>query len=439
MPILVYQVQTKMRDEARPRGGLVRVREFTMKDAYSFDADWDALDAQYLAARGAYTRILERCHVPAIPVLADSGAIGGKDSEEFVFLTDVGEDTVLLCDKCGYAANAEKADHKKAELPAEDPLPLEEVSTPGQKTIDDLVSFLGVPHTRTLKAVFYEADGKPVFVAIRGDLEVNEAKLRNALKAVDLGLLDDEGVRKHGLVAGSASPVGQSGFTIVADDTAIASANLVAGANKHDVHYRNVNHGRDWKADIVTDISLARAGDVCARCGGTLEAKRGIEMGHVFKLGTVYTEKLDATFTDADGNVQHPIMGCYGMGVGRVFAGMIESNHDERGIIWPAEMAPYQAHLVGLGFDKPGVRESAEQVYQQLKDAGIDVLFDDREEGSAGVKFNDADLLGMPVRITVSPRSIENGGAEIKRRTEKDATIVALGAVPARVRELLTS
>jgi prolyl-tRNA synthetase len=276
-----------------------------------------------------------------------------------------------------------------------------------------------------------------VFVAIRGDLEVNEAKLRNALKVVDLALLDDEGVKKHGLVAGSASPVGQSGITVVADDSAISSHNLVAGANKPDVHYRNVNHGRDWTADTVTDISLAHAGDTCARCGGTLEAKRGIEMGHVFKLGTVYTEKLDATFTDADGQQQHPIMGCYGMGVGRVFAGMIEANHDERGIIWPAEMAPYQVHLVGLGFDKPGVRESAEQVYQQLQDAGIDVLFDDRVEGSPGVKFNDADLLGMPVRVTVSPRSIEAGGAEIKQRTQKDASVVALAEVPAQVHEVL--
>jgi prolyl-tRNA synthetase len=437
MPLMVYQMQTKFRDEARPRGGLVRVREFTMKDAYSFDAGWDALDESYAAARGAYTRILERCGVPAITVLADSGAIGGKESEEFIFLTEVGEDTILLCDTCGYAANEEKADHKKAEMPAEDPLPLEEVPTPGQKTIDDLVKFLGVPHARTLKAVFYEADGEPVFVAIRGDLEVNEAKLRNALKAVELGLLDDEGVKKHGLVAGSASPVGLSGVKIVADDTALSSPNLVAGANKHDVHYRNVNHGRDWTAGIVTDISLARTGDICARCGGALETKRGIEMGHVFKLGTVYTEKLDAMYTDAEGAQQPAVMGCYGMGVGRVFAGMIEANHDERGIVWPADMAPYDVHLVGLGLDKPGVRESAEQVYQQMRDAGLVVLYDDREEGSAGVKFNDADLLGMPVRVTVSPRSIENGGAEIKRRTEKDAQIAALAEAPAKVRELL--
>jgi prolyl-tRNA synthetase len=417
----------------------MRVREFTMKDAYSFDAGWDGLDESYRQAREAYVRIFERCGVPVIPVQADSGAIGGKDSEEFIFLTESGEDTALICASCGYAANAEKADHKKAELPAEDPLPLEEIATPGQKTIDDLVRFLGVPHSRTLKAVFYQADGAPVFVAIRGDLEVNEAKLRNALKAVELELLDDDGVRKHGLVAGSASPVGLSGVKVVADETALSSHNLVAGANKADTHYKNVNYERDWRADIVTDISLARAGDVCPRCGGTLETKRGMEMGHVFKLGTVYTDKLDAKYADENGDLQLPVMGCYGIGVGRVFAAMIEANHDERGIVWPADMAPYDVHLVGLGFDKPGVRERAEQVYQQLSDAGLQPLYDDREEGSAGVKFNDADLLGMPVRVTVSPRSIEAGGAEVKRRTEKEAQIVALADVPAVVRGLLRS
>jgi prolyl-tRNA synthetase len=437
MPLMVYQIQTKARDEARPRGGLMRVREFTMKDAYSFDASWEALDESYQAARAAYTRIFDRCGVPAIPVQADSGAIGGKDSEEFIFLTEVGEDTILLCPGCGYAANAEKADHKKRETESEELLPLEEVSTPGQKTIDDLVKFLDVPHERTLKAVFYEANGEPVFVAIRGDLEVNEAKLRNALKVVEIALLDEQGVRKHKLVAGSASPVGLTGIKIVADDTVLTSHNLVAGANKPDVHLRNVNHGRDWTADIVTDISLAQAGAACPNCGKALEEKRGMEMGHVFKLGTVYTERLAAQFTDEAGELKPAIMGCYGIGVGRVFAGAIEANHDERGIIWPEELAPYDAHLVGLGFDKPGVRESAEQVYQQLVDAGLEVLYDDREEGSAGVKFNDADLLGMPVRVTVSPRSIENGGAEVKRRTVKEAQVVPLTDAAKTVRELL--
>jgi prolyl-tRNA synthetase len=437
MPLMVYQIQTKGRDEARPRGGLMRVREFTMKDAYSFDSTWESLDDTYQAMRNAYTRIFERCGVPVVPVQADSGAIGGKDSEEFIFLTDVGEDTALLCPSCGYAANEEKAGQRKPETALEEAAPLEEVATPAQKTIDDLGKFLGISHDRTLKAVFYEADGAPVFVAIRGDLDVNEAKLRNALKAVALEMLDDDGVRKHGLVAGSASPVGLKNIKIVADDTAIASANLVAGANKPGVHYRNVNHGRDWTADIVTDIALAAAGSACPNCGAPLETKRGVEMGHVFKLGTVYTERLSASFSDEAGELKPAIMGCYGIGVGRVFACAIEANHDERGIIWPRELAPYDVHLVGLGFDKPGVRESAEQVYQQLVDAGLEVLYDDREEGSAGVKFNDADLLGMPLRVTVSPRSIENGGAELKLRTVKDATVVPLTDAVGAVRELL--
>jgi prolyl-tRNA synthetase len=435
MPILIYQIQTKARDEARPRGGLLRVREFTMKDAYSFDRDWDALDASYRACRDAYTRIFQRCGIPAIPVLADSGAIGGKDSEEFIFLTDIGEDTILLCDTCGYAANAEKADHKKQAFEPEELLPLEEVATPGQKTIDDLVRFLGVPHHKTLKAVFYEADGNPVFVAIRGDLEVNEAKLRNALKAVDLQLLDDDAVRKHGLVAGSASPVGLSpAITVVADDTAAATHNLVAGANKPDVHLKNVNYGRDWQAEIVTDISLAQAGAVCNRCGGRLEQKRGVEMGHVFKLGTVYTEKLEALYSDEDGALKPAVMGCYGIGVGRVFACAIEANHDERGIIWPPELAPFDVHFVALNLDKPGIREAAEQLYQQLTGAGLQVLYDDREDAAPGVKFNDADLLGIPLRLTLSPRSLERGGAELKPRTSAESEIIPLDALIPRLR-----
>lgn len=435
MPILVYQIQTKARDEARPRGGLLRVREFTMKDAYSFDRDWDALDASYRACRDAYTRIFQRCGIPAIPVLADSGAIGGKDSEEFIFLTDIGEDTILLCDTCGYAANAEKADHKKQQFEPEEHLPLEEVATPGQKTIDDLVRFLGVPHHKTLKAVFYEADGHPVFVAIRGDLEVNEAKLRNALKAVDLQLLGDDAVRKHGLVAGSASPVGLGPtITVVADDTATTTHNLVAGANKPDAHLKNVNYGRDWQAQVVTDISLAQAGAVCNRCGGRLEQKRGVEMGHVFKLGTVYTEKLEALYSDEDGALKPAVMGCYGIGVGRVFACAIEANHDERGIIWPPELAPFDVHLVALNLDKPGIRETAEQLYQQLTDAGLQVLYDDRDDAAPGVKFNDADLLGIPLRLTLSPRSLERGGAELKPRTSADSEIIPLDALVPRLR-----
>ncbi len=436
MPQLIYQIQTKFRDEPRPRNGLVRGREFGMMDLYSFDADLDGLDRSYDAMYQAYTRIFQRCGVPAIAVQADSGAIGGKDSQEFMLLTDIGEDEVLTCSACGYAANTEKADHRKLELPQEEQLPVEEVHTPGKKTIDEVADFLDVPHYRTLKAVFYAADRKPVFVAIRGDLAVNEVKLKNALKARELRLMEDDEVQEAHLVAGSASPVGLSGITVVADDSVLASRNLVAGANKPDYHLKNVNFGRDWQADIVTDLSLARPGDPCPRCGVSLEMRRGIEMGHIFKLLTVYSEKMGASFLDAQGQSHPAIMGCYGLGTSRVLQCVIEANRDERGIAWPGEVAPYDIHLVALNADRPEVASQAADLYERLRAAGLQVLFDDRTE-SAGVKFNDADLLGMPVRITISPRTIEKGAVEVKPRRAGEVEIVPAEEVVAKARGLL--
>ncbi|HXH21627.1 MAG TPA: proline--tRNA ligase [Dehalococcoidia bacterium] len=436
LPQLLYQIQTKFRDEPRPRMGLVRGREFGMMDLYSFDADVEGLDRSYQAMFEAYTRVFERCGVPAIPVQADSGAIGGKDSQEFMLLTEIGEDTILLCPGCGYAANSEKADHKKFQLPPDEPRPLEEVATPGQKTIDDLVRFLEVPHWKTLKAVFYSADREPVFVAIRGDLEVNEIKLKNALKAKDLRLLGDDEVREYGLVAGSASPVGLKNMRVVADDSVLESPNLVAGANKPDVHYRNVNYGRDWQAAIVTDIALARAGDPCPRCGTGLEERRGIEMGHIFKLMTVYSEKMGARYLDAEGQSQLAVMGCYGIGTSRLLQCIVEANRDEKGIVWPASVAPYQVHLVGLGLDREDVAGKARALYDALRAAGIETLFDDRPE-SPGVKFNDADLLGMPLRATISPRSLERGAVEVKRRNSADVELVPYEEAAARLAAMI--
>ena len=438
LPLLLYQIQTKFRNEARSRGGLLRVREFTMKDLYSFDTDWEGLDESYRRMQIAYQRIFDRCGVPTIPVQADSGAIGGKDSQEFMFLTDIGEDQVLLCPRCGYAANVEKADHKKGELPPEEPLPVGEVHTPGVKTIEALASFLSIPFNKTLKAVFYAADGEPVFVAVRGDLEVNEVKLRNALHASELRLMDDIEVRHYGLVAGSASPVGLTGrVRIVADDSVVNAPNLVGGANRPDYHLRNLNYGRDWQADIVADIALARPGDPCRECGEPLTVRRGIEMGHIFKLGTVISEKLDATFLDREGRAQLAVMGCYGIGIGRLLAAIIEANHDERGIIWPRSVAPYQVHLVALNVDRPAVSEAADRLYADLQRAGIEVLYDDREE-SPGVKFNDADLLGMPLRVTVSPRTLEKDSVELKPRNEKDPTLAPLPDALDRIRTTLS-
>ena len=416
LPQLLYQIQTKFRDETRPRMGLVRGREFGMMDLYSFHADSEDLDRVYDDMFAAYERVYRRAGVPAIAVLADSGAIGGKDSQEFMLVTDIGEDELLFCPGCGYAANNERADLRKPVAEPESELPLEDIHTPEQKTIDELAAFLGVPAARTLKAVFYVADGQPVFVAIRGDLAVNEVKLTNALRALELRLMTDDEVRRYGLVAGSASPVGVSGLQIVADDTVPGSPNLVGGANRTDYHLRNVNYGRDWQADVVTDIALARPGDPCPRCGTALEAKHGIEMGHIFKLGTVYSERMGAKFLDASGHEQAAIMGCYGIGTSRLLQCVIEANHDERGIVWPRGLAPYDVHLVGLGLDRPDVSEKAAALYAMLQEHGLEVLFDDRPEATAGVKFNDADLLGLPVRVTVSPRSLEKGAVEIKLR-----------------------
>jgi len=440
LPVIVYQIQNKFRDEPRPRGGLVRLRQFTMKDAYSFDIDFEGLDVSYQKMFRAYSRVFERCGVPTVPVLADSGAIGGKDTHEFVYLTESGEDSALLCDRCGYAANAECADFQKvpASADGEQPLPAEEIPTPGIYTIEALADHLGIPQAKTCKAVFYSADGHPLFVAIRGDMEVNETKLRRAASCVDLHYMTEVEVMGAGFVPGSASAVGLANARIVADDLVPREVNLVAGANKPDIHLLNVNYGRDWQADVVADIALARDGYLCSQCGTALRARRGIEMGQIFKLGTVYSEKLGATFLDRDGQLKPVVMGCYGIGTERLLAAVVEANHDEHGILWPQELAPYQVHLVALGVDRPDVAETADRLYNELQAAGIAVLYDDREE-SPGVKFNDADLLGMPLRVTVSARTLAQDSVELKRRAESQSKLVPLGDALDAVREAAAS
>jgi prolyl-tRNA synthetase len=443
LPTILYQIQVKMRDEPRPRGGLVRVREFTMKDAYSFDSSAAGLDRSYRAMFQAYKNIFSRCGLPSVAVEADSGAIGGKDSHEFMVLAPTGENEIISCEKCGYAANQERASfRKRAEGNGDQPLlPLEEVATPGIKTIAQLADYLAIPSSKTAKAVFYTATfadrEELVFAVVRGDYEINETKLRNYLKSIALELASDEVVRRFGLVAGSASPVGLTGVRVVVDDSIALSPNLVAGGNKPDVHLRNVNVPRDFQAEAVIDIATARQGDPCPRCGEALGSQRGIEVGHVFKLGTVYSEKMGATFLDKSGVAKPIIMGCYGIGVGRLMAAAIEQNNDEKGIIWPVPIAPYQVHLVALSPESPQVGEAAEKLYQELQAAGLEVLFDDRLE-SPGVKFNDADLLGLPLRLTVSPRNLKDGNAELKLRTEKNAETIPLSEVIARAMLLLT-
>ena len=438
LPLILYQIQTKFRDEPRPRGGLLRVREFDMKDAYSFDADKEGLDLSYQTMVQAYKNIYARCGLSVIMVEADSGPIGGKDSQEFILLAESGEDTVLLCESCGYAANAERAVFAKPEIDRTTPEPLEEVHTPGVKTIEDLAGFLDVSAGRTLKAVFYATGDEVIVVTVRGDLDVNETKLRNALGGTEPRLASPEEVREAGLVAGSASAVGLSGIRVVADDSVKLGANFVAGANKQDYHLRNVNFPRDFQADVVADIALAQEGYLCARCHDPMVTRRGIEVGHVFKVGTRYSEAFGALFPDESDRQRPIIMGCYGIGVGRLLAAAIEQHHDDDGMVLPAAIAPYDVWLVALNVEKEDVAEAADTLYKALTDEGIQVLYDDRQE-SAGVKFNDADLVGLPVRLVVSPRNLRQNAVEVKLRSEGEAATVALDQAVVRVRELLTA
>jgi prolyl-tRNA synthetase len=437
LPLLPYQIQTKLRDEPRPRGGLLRVREFIMKDLYSLDVDEAGLHESYQKICQAYKNIYARLGLPALMIEADSGAIGGKDSHEFMILTEDGEDEVIHCVSCGYAANAEKAQFTKTGSKAESMLPLEEVATPETKTIEKVAGFLGVPSSQTLKAVFYYADGEFVFVVIRGDLEVNETKLRNSLKCSDLRLATEEEVSAAGLVAGFASPVGLTGMKVVADDSITLGSNFVVGANKPGYHFRNANYPRDFQVDLTADIALARAGDTCAKCRGNLTLSRGIEVGHVFKLGTFISERFGASYLDIDGKSRPIVMGSYGIGLGRLLAALVEQSHDDKGIIWPLPVAPYQVLLCPLSLDKPEVGATADKLYQGLQAEGIEVLFDDRDD-SPGIKFNDADLLGIPLRLTLSPRTLQSQSVEAKWRTEKETQLLPLDNVTAQVSKLLS-
>jgi prolyl-tRNA synthetase len=436
LPLLLYQIQTKLRDEPRPRGGLLRVREFIMKDLYSFDADEAGLDESYQSMCQAYSNIYTRLSLPTMVVEADSGAIGGKDSHEFMVITETGEDEVIYCSNCGYAANAEKAQFAKTRGDAETPLPLEEIATPEAETIEEVAGFVGVPTKQTLKAVFYFTDGEFIFVIIRGDLEVNETKLRNALKCTELRLATEGEVNEAGLVAGFASPIGVKGVKVVADDSITAGFNFIVGANRPGYHFKNANYPRDFQVDLMADIALARSGDSCPKCDGKLSSARGIEVGHVFKLGTFISERFGASFLDNDGTSRPIVMGCYGIGLGRVLAAIVEQSHDDKGIIWPLSVAPYQVYLCPLNLEKPAVLPTAEKIYQELQKEGIEVIFDDRDD-SPGVKFNDADLLGIPLRLTLSPRTLQSQSVEAKWRTENKAQLLPLKNLAIQVKKLL--
>ena len=439
LPAIIYHIQTKWRDDPRPRAGLMRAREFVMKDSYTLDRDMDGLDRQYRAHYQAYFNIFNRCALPTISVQADVGMMGGSMAHEFMYLAPIGEDTLLLCNNCGYRANRQIAVFQKPAAAQEEAQPLEKVATPDTKTIESLANLLQVPKSRTAKAVFLvatvdEGDEKVdqlVFAILRGDMDLSETKLTNVLNARALRAALEDEIKAIGAVPGYASPVGLDGVLVVVDDAIPQSPNLVAGANEEGYHLLNVNYERDYQAAIVQDIAAASEGDACPRCAAALSESRGVEVGNIFKLGTRYTAAMGATFADEDGADRPVIMGCYGIGVGRLMACIAEEHNDDDGLSMPISVAPYEVHLVALR----GGFEAAANVYSQLQEAGLEVLFDDRDE-SPGVKFNDADLIGAPIRLTIGGRSLDRGGVELKLRREKEIDLVPLDEIVSRVQAL---
>ena len=418
LPLMLYQIQDKFRDERRPRFGVMRSREFIMKDLYSFDKDIAGMNESYRKMSVAYTNIFTRCGLNFRAVEADSGAIGGGHSEEFTVLAPEGESRIACCDACSYAASDEKAALRPIDAAAEEALPLEKVATPDAHTIAMLAEYLRIPVEKTIKAVAYQTEEDVLILAfLRGDHEVNEVKLANAVGAQELRMADDAAIRAAGGWPGFMSPIGiKEGTCIVVDETAMRMHNAVSGANEQDFHYINVNPKRDFGEVTVTDIRLVAEGDLCPACSaGHLHIGRGIEAGQIFALGTKYSEAMGATFLDEAGKTQPLQMGCYGIGVGRTMAAAIEQNHDEHGIIWPRAIAPYEVVVVAVNAKAEEQLTYAEEIYEELRAAGVDVLLDDRRE-RAGVKFNDCDLIGYPVRIAIGPKTIENGTIEVKIR-----------------------
>jgi prolyl-tRNA synthetase len=458
LPALIYHIQTKWRDDPRPRAGLMRVREFTMLDSYSLDWDEAGLARQYQAHFEAYFRIFNRCGLPARAVQADTGMMGGKLAHEYMYLTPVGEDTLLFCSACDYAANRQVARFRRPEPPKEAPKPLEKVATPGASTIQQLAEFLGVETAQTAKAVFLIAvasDGAEtreqlVFAVVRGDMELNEYKLasllaqRDAAKAgpfhfKELRPAVEAEIAAIGAAPGYASPIGLKAKhkpLVIVDELAAASPNLVAGANEEGFHYLNTNHGRDYQADLVADIAAAFDGAACPECGAAMRASRGVEVGNIFSLGTRYSEAMGCHFLDEDGQERPVVMGSYGIGVGRLLACVAEEHHDEHGLAWPVSVAPYPIHLVMLAGKSESIPAQAEALYQQLVEAGLEPLFDDRPE-SPGVKFNDADLIGCPLRLTLSERSLKAGGVELKVRKTGEMSYHPIDNIPALLVEKL--
>lgn len=427
LPLMIYQIQNKYRDERRPRFGLMRGREFIMKDCYSFDRDDAALDISYHLMYDAYVNIFNRCGLDFRPVKADNGAIGGSSSHEFMVLADSGEAEILYCDACDYAANVEIADCAKAENAKEEQLPLEKVLTPECRTIVDVAEFLQMDATKTMKALFYMADEKPVLIFVRGDRMMNEIKVQNHLGATLFYMGTEEDLQNTGLVQGFIGPCNQK-VRVLIDQEVAESANLCCGANEEGYHLKNANFGRDFEGEIG-QFRLVEAGERCPVCGGILQSARGIEVGQVFKLGTKYSILMEASYLDENGKAKPFVMGCYGIGVGRTMAAAIEQNHDENGIVWPKAIAPFQVIIVPVSEKSERQMAVANELYAALAERGVEVLLDDRAE-RAGVKFKDADLIGIPLRITVGDKSLDQGLLEYKeRKSGESGSISAANSV----------
>ncbi len=437
LPQIWYQIQTKFRNEPRPRSGVIRGRQFLMKDAYTLDKDFEGLDAGYAKHDMAYRKIFDRCGLKYFVVGASSGAMGGSKSEEFMVKSDAGEDLIAHCDKCGYAANAEVAQSVAKPAPRhQESKPYYEISTPGVKSIDELCAFLKIDEHETAKSRVYIHDGKPVLLLMLGNDEVNETKLGSLLGGNIRPAHPEELKEISGADAGSIGPIG---FTnrIIADSLLKDANNLYSGANKNDYHIGGIDLKRDVPNIEYADLRIVENGETCIRCGSTLEVFKAIELGHIFKLGTKYSEALGVNFLDENGK-EHPIvMGSYGIGVERIFACYIEQNYDDKGIIWRKPLAPYEVHLIGLNMKNATVSDTSNNLYDDLRKEGFEVLFDDRNDVSAGVKFNDADLLGMPVQIIVGEKNLKDGKIELKLRTTNEKQIVELSELIGKLKELI--
>lgn len=439
LPVSVYQIQNKYRDEKRPRFGLMRSREFIMKDGYTFDADEEGLDKQYKLMYDAYTRIFTRCGLTFRPVIADSGAIGGSGSHEFEVLADSGEADIVYCENCDFAANIEAVDPLTVKCDFHNDKEKELVETPGQHTIEMVCDFLHAPVAQSVKAVVYNVDGLVVLAMVRGDHEVNETKIQHIYNAINVDMASDEDLKKVGLTAGYISPIGlkrTKDFDILVDPTVMEMQDACCGANEKDKHYIHVNPARDFTDVRVETIRQIQEGDVCPHCGGRIVRCRGIEVGQVFKLGTKYSEALHATFLDNQGKSHPFVMGCYGIGVTRTVAASIEQNHDDDGIIWPVAIAPYEAVIVPANNKSEEVMAAARKLYEDMEDSRDEVVLDDRNE-RAGIKFKDADLIGYPVRVTIGKKWQQSGCVEIKIRRSGEVVEVPLEEAKAKVQEIL--